>query len=115
LRAGDFERAEQIYRELLAKDDQDADARLGLSHALLKQRRLQDSFDHAARVIAVDPLSARAHALLGAAILASGDFRLSIEEFRTALTLNEYEAMAVRGLALVEFYGNGTTTCLVAH
>ena len=35
LRAGDFERAEQIYRELLAKDDQDADARLGLSHALL--------------------------------------------------------------------------------
>src|SRR5262249_10064615 len=58
LRAGDFERAEQIYRELLAKDDHDTDARLGLSRALLKQRRLQDSFDHAARVIALDPLSA---------------------------------------------------------
>src|SRR6266852_8669963 len=77
LRAGDFERAEQIYRELLAKNDHDTDARLGLSRALLKQRRLQDSFDHAARVIAIDPLSARAHALLGAAILAAGDFRLS--------------------------------------
>src|SRR5688572_24726051 len=95
LRSGDFERAEQLYREILKKDDRDAEARLGLSKALLKQRRLQDSFDHAARVIAVDPLSARAHSLLGAAILASGDFRLSIEEFRTALTLDGEEAMAI--------------------
>ncbi len=77
LRSGDFERAEKIYRDLLAKDDKDLDARLGLSHALLKQRRLQDSFDHAARAIAMDPLSARAHALLGSVVLATGDFRLS--------------------------------------
>ena len=82
LRSGDFARAEELYRDILKKDDRDAEARLGLSKALLKQRRLQDSFDHAARVIAVDPLSARAHSLLGATILASGDFRLSIEEFR---------------------------------
>src|SRR6266850_8493863 len=88
LRAGDFERAEQLYRELLAKDEQDTDARLGLSHALLKQRRLQDSYDHAARVVAADPMSARAHSLLGSALLASGDFRLSVGEFRTALSLN---------------------------
>src|ERR1700674_5155432 len=64
LRSGDFERAEQLYRDVLAKDDQDNEARLGLSHALLKLRRLQDSYDYAARVVAVDPLSARAHALL---------------------------------------------------
>ena len=30
LRSGDFERAEQIYRELLAKDDRDTDALVGL-------------------------------------------------------------------------------------
>jgi len=113
LRSGDFERAEQLYREILKKDDRDAEARLGLSKALLKQRRLQDSFDHAARVIAVDPLSARAHALLGAAILASGDFRLSIEEFRTALTLDADEAMAIAGLAMVDFYENRTAEALV--
>src|SRR5260370_34949558 len=71
LRSGDFERAEQLYRELLAKNDRDTDARLGLSHALLKQRRLQDSYNHAARVVAVDPLSARAHSWLGSALLAS--------------------------------------------
>jgi len=112
LRAGDFERAEELYREVLSKDDHDNEARLGLSHALLKQRRLQDSFDHAARVIAVDPLSARAHALLGSAVLASGDFRLSMEEFRTALALNENEAMAIAGLAMVDYYENRTASCI---
>src|SRR6185295_3663877 len=113
LRSGDFERAEQIYRELLAKDDHDTEARLGLSRALLKQRRLQDSFDHAARVIAIDPLSSRAHALLGSAILASGDFRLSVEEFRTALTLNENEAMAIAGLAMIDYYENRMLPCVM--
>ena len=112
LRAGDFERAEQLYRELLAKNEKDADARLGLSQALLKQRRLQDSFDHAARVLSIDPLSARAHALLGAAVLASGDFRLSVEEFRTALTLNDDEAIAIAGLAMVDYYENRTARCV---
>jgi predicted aspartyl protease/Flp pilus assembly protein TadD len=113
LRSGDFERAEQLYRDILKKDDRDLEARLGLSRALLKQRRLQDSFDHAARVIAVHPLSARAHSLLGASILASGDFRLSIEEFRTALTLDGEEAIAIAGLAMVDFYENRTADALV--
>jgi predicted aspartyl protease/thioredoxin-like negative regulator of GroEL len=113
LKSGDFERAEQIYREILAKDDQDIDARLGLSRTLLKQRRLQDAYDHAARAIAIDPLSARGHALLGAAILASGDFRLSVEEFRTALSLNENEAIAIAGLAMVDYYENRTVPCII--
>lgn len=112
LRSGDFDRAEKIYRDLLAKDDQDLDARLGLSHALLKQRRLQDSFDHAARAIAIDPLSARAHALLGSVVLATGDFRLSVEEFRTAITLKDDEAMAIAGLAMIDFYENRTNACV---
>src|SRR5882762_5020763 len=112
LRAGDFERAEQLYREVLSKDDHDNAARLGLSRALLKLRRLQDSFDHAARVVAVDPLSARAHSLLGSAVLASGDFRLSIEEFRTALALDVNDAMAIAGLAMVDYYENRTAKCI---
>ncbi len=113
LRAGDFERAEQMYRDLLTKNDHDTDARLGLSRTLLKQRRLQDSYDHAARVLAIDPLSARAHALLGAAILASGEFRQSVEEFRTALTLDENEAIAIAGLAMVDYYENRIFPCVL--
>ena len=112
LREGDFEQAEIILREVLAKDALNNAARLALSFALLKQRRLQEAFDHAARVLASDPASARAHALLGQAILASGDFKESVEEFRTALALDEDEAMAVAGLAMVDFYENRLAECV---
>ena len=106
IRKGDYQAAEKIYREQLTKDSKDTQARLGLSFALLKQRNLQDAYDHAARVIMLDPLSARGHALLGASILAAGDFRNSVEEFRTALALNGNEALAISGLAMVDFYEN---------
>ena len=106
LKKGDYPEAEKIFRDLIARDAHDTDARLGLSFALLKQRNLQAAYDNAARVIMTDPTSARAHALLGAAILGAGEFRLSVEEFKTALALNENEAWAVAGLGMVDFYEN---------
>jgi tetratricopeptide (TPR) repeat protein len=106
LRDGEYETAEKLFRELLAKDTHDNSARLGLSFALLKERLLQEAYDHAARVVLGDPLSSRAHALMGAAVLASGDFRNSVEEFRTALSLQENESLAIAGLAMVDFYEN---------
>jgi tetratricopeptide (TPR) repeat protein/predicted aspartyl protease len=106
LRSGDFQRAEQLYREILQKNEAEFEAHLGLSKTLLKQRRLQESFEHAARVIAANPLSAEAHAVLGSAILATGDFRLSLEEFRTALNIDDDQALAVAGLAMIDFYEN---------
>jgi tetratricopeptide (TPR) repeat protein len=106
LRHGDYEAAEKQFRELLTKDARDNQARLGLSFALLKQRQLQDAYDHAARVILAEPLSSRAHALLGSTILASGDFRNSVEEFRTALSIQDNEALAIAGLAMIDFYEN---------
>lgn len=112
LRKGDFQEAEKIFRELLGKDAHDVEARLGLSFALLKQRSLQGAYDNAARVLMQNPLSARAHALLGSAILGAGEFRLSVEEFRTALTLDQNEALAVAGLAMVDFYENRMPTAL---
>lgn len=106
LREGEYELAAKLFRELLTKDARDNEARLGLSYALFKLRNLTDAYDHAARVLAIDPLSPRAHALLGTVILASGDFHLSIEEFRTALSLKEDEPLAIAGLAMVDFYEN---------
>jgi tetratricopeptide (TPR) repeat protein len=114
LRKGDYPQAEKIFRDLLIKDAKDIEARLGLSFTLLKQRSLQGAYDNAARVIMLDPLSARGHALLGAAILAAGEFRLSVEEFRTALALNESEALAVAGLAMVDFYENRLSLAMPA-
>ena len=115
LHAGDFEAAEKIYRQLIAKDPADLDARLGLSRALLKQRRLQDVFDHAARVIAIDPLSARAHAFLGSAVLASGNFRQSIEEFPSGATMLQLiEASGFRN-ANAEPLSSGIVTIYTAE
>ena len=76
VRKGDYAEAEKIFRDLLDKDGHDNQARLGLSFAQLKQRNLQGAYDNAARVLMNDPLSARGHALLGAAILGAGEFRL---------------------------------------
>jgi predicted aspartyl protease/Flp pilus assembly protein TadD len=106
LREGEFEEAEKMFRKLLEENARDTQARLGLSFALYKQRHLLDAFDHAARVISAEPLSARAHSLLGSVVLAGGDFRMSVEEFRTALSLKEDDAMAIAGLAMVDFYEN---------
>ncbi len=106
MRQGEFEVAEKIYRALIEKDPKNIPARLGLSYALLKQRNLRDAYDQAARVLALEPTSARAHALLGSSLLASGDFKLSIEEFRTALTLKGDEALAIAGLSLINYYDN---------
>lgn len=114
LRKGDYQLAEKIFRELIDKDAHDDEARLGLSFALLKQRSLQAAYDNAARVVLVNPLSSRAHALLGAAILAAGDFRNSVEEFHTALALKEDEVLAIAGLAMVDFYENRLTLALPA-
>jgi predicted aspartyl protease/thioredoxin-like negative regulator of GroEL len=112
LRQGEFEVAEKIYRALVEKNPKDKAARLGLSFALLKQRNLRDAYDHAARVIALDPTSARAHALLGSALLASGDFKLSVEEFRTALAFKQDEALAIAGLSMINFYENRSAVAL---
>lgn len=113
LHEGEFATAEKLYRELIAKDPQDLAARLGLSYAQLKQRNLRDAYDNAARVVAVDPTSPRAHALLGTVLLAAGDFLVSIEEFRTALAFKDDEALAIAGLSMINFYDNRPGVALI--
>ena len=97
LRQGEYEMAEKLFRELLARDANDKNAHLGLSFSLLKQRNLRGAFDHAARAVTIDPSSARAHALVGTVVLASGDFQTAVEEFSRSAELQPDEAMASRG------------------
>jgi predicted aspartyl protease/cytochrome c-type biogenesis protein CcmH/NrfG len=112
LREGEFAVAEKIYRELVEKDLKDLTARLGLSYAQFKQRNLRDAYDNAARALALDATSSRAHAILGSALLASGDFPLSVEEFKTALSFDQNEALAVAGLSMINLYENRTQVAL---
>lgn len=112
LRKGEFDKSEKIFREVLAKDTNNFRARLGLGAALLKQRKVQDAFEQAARATTLDTNSARARALLGATLLAAGNFPLCVQQFRIALSLNENEALAIAGLAMVDFYENRSQTSL---
>lgn len=113
LREGEFEVAEKIYRALVEKDLKDLPARLGLSYAQFKQRNLRDAYDNAARALSLDATSARAHAILGSALLATGDFPLSVEEFKTALSFDQNEALAIAGLSMLNFYENRAQVALI--
>jgi predicted aspartyl protease/Flp pilus assembly protein TadD len=112
LREGEYELAEKLFREVLSRNERDNTARLGLCYTLLKTRQLREAYEQAAKVVTADPHSARAHALLGSIFLASGDFRLSVEEFRAALTLRADEPLAIAGVAMVHFYENRLSPAL---
>jgi tetratricopeptide (TPR) repeat protein len=106
MRKANFAGAELLYRDLLAKDPTDKDALLGLSFSLIKQIKLQEAYENAAQVIAADPLNARAFALLGTALLRSGEFRNSVEALFTAVKFNNKEALAIAGLSEIEYFEN---------
>lgn len=108
LRKANFDEAEKIYRKLLEDNQQDKDALSGLSFALLKQLKLSEAYEHAAQVIALDPLNARGFALLGTALLRSGEFRNSVEALYTAAKFNLREALALAGLSEIEYFENRT-------
>jgi tetratricopeptide (TPR) repeat protein len=108
IRKANFIEAEKIYRGLLEKDQTDNEARLGLSFALIKQIKLQEAYENAAQVIAADPLSSRGFALLGTALLRSGEFRNSVEALYTAVKFNNKEALAIAGLSEIEYYEHRT-------
>src|SRR5262245_53340380 len=106
MRMANFSEAEKIYRQLLEKDQNDKTARLGLSFTLVKLNKFLESFQQAAQVIAADPLNSRAYALLGTSLLRSGEFRDSIEALATAVKFNNREALAITGLAEIEYFEN---------
>src|SRR5262249_16113436 len=63
-----------------------------------------EAYENAAQVIAADPLNSRAFALLGTALLRSGEFRNSVEALYTAVKFNNKEALAIAGLSEIEYY-----------
>ncbi len=106
IRKGEFEKADATYQELLALDAQDKEARLGLSFVKLKQLKLQESYDLATEILKAHPLNARAHSLVGIALLRSGEFRTSQEALYTAVKLDDRQALAYAGLSEIEYFEN---------
>ena len=103
-RGGKYQKAIELYRGLLDKDARDIQARLGISHAYLKEQNYLHSFEHAAEALKIDPSNARAHALVGAALLRSGLVRAAVPELQRAMDLNPKEALAYGGAAEVDYF-----------
>ncbi len=104
IRKGKYDRAVELYRELLDQKRQDLQARLGASFAYLKQQNYDLSFEQAAEALKLDINSARAHALAGIALLRSGFIRPAILELQQSINLNPKEALAFGGAAEVDYF-----------
>ncbi|HXG91466.1 MAG TPA: aspartyl protease family protein [Blastocatellia bacterium] len=108
LRKGDYEKASNIYADLLRLDQQDAQAKLGSAFAHFKMQDYIVCFNQASEVTKSDPANAQAHALAGLALLRSGYIRAAINELRLALVNNPKEALAFGGLAEIDYYEGRT-------
>lgn len=108
IRRGQYEKAAHIFLELIKMDERDLRAHLGASLAYLKMQNYNLCFDHASRAIKVDPNNARAHSLVGMALLRSGYLAEALQYFIRALELNRKDAMAFGGIAEIDYYENRT-------
>jgi predicted aspartyl protease/thioredoxin-like negative regulator of GroEL len=108
IRKGKYERAAELYRGLLEKNGEDAQALRGASLAYLKQLNYTECFNHATRALKIDPKDANAHALAGIALLRSGLLRTSVSELKQALDSNPKEALAIGGAAEIDYFEGRT-------
>jgi tetratricopeptide (TPR) repeat protein len=105
-RKGNYEQAEAIYRRLVSDNPADNQARLLLSHSLIKQNRLQEAYDEAWRVASSDHSSARARALMGVALLRTGQFQAASAHLTYAFEKDPRDALALGALAEIEIFEN---------
>ena len=104
IRAGRYEEALGIYRELLEADAGDTQARLGASFAHFKMQEYVGSFEQATEVLKTDPNNARAHALTGISLLRSGFVAGAVSELQQAINLDGKEPLAYGGAAEIDYY-----------
>jgi Flp pilus assembly protein TadD/predicted aspartyl protease len=108
-RRGEFRDAEQILRGIVERNPLDSSAKLALSYNLLKQRNLVEAYQMSFEVARAEPKNSRAFAILGVALLNSGNFRDAKLSFLNALKLDNEEAIAWSGYGLLDFYENRIT------
>jgi predicted aspartyl protease/Flp pilus assembly protein TadD len=104
IREGKFEEAAKAYRQAIAADATSATARLGLALAHFKLQDYRACYEQASEVIKQHPENARAHALLGAALLRSGYVKEAAEQLNKAAQLNSREPLAIGAAAEIDYY-----------
>src|SRR5687768_15993043 len=100
-RRGELAEAETILRRLMKLTPQDSKTKLALAYALLKQRKLSESYQLAFEVAKVDPRNSYAFAILGGTLLNSGNFENAKLVFDNSIFLNRKESLAWAGLGML--------------
>jgi predicted aspartyl protease/Flp pilus assembly protein TadD len=104
MRAGRYEEALGIYRELLDANAGDIQARLSASFTHFKMSEYVGCFEQAMEVLKTEPNNARAHALAGISLLRSGFVAGAVTELHYAINLDGKEALAYGGEAEIDYY-----------
>src|SRR5687767_14136752 len=104
IREGKYDKAIVVYTDLLNKDGRAIQAHLGIALAYAKQLNFQSCYDHAIKVIEIEPNNARAHALAGLALLRSGFVPSAVERLVQSVTINPKEALAFGAAAEIDYY-----------
>ena len=102
--AGDFPKAERLYREVLRAEPRNADAWVLLATTLHGRGEAVQAIDACQRALQFRPDSAEAHQHLGMALAARGQRREAVAHLRKACRLrpSDPESMARLGLTLAE-------------
>jgi len=104
MRAGKYEEALAMYRQMLTEDSKDVAAHVGAGLAHLKLQNYLRCFEEATEAMNIDANNARAHALAGTSLLRSGFVRAAVLELQQAINLDPKEALAYGGAAEIDYY-----------
>ena len=100
---GDYQRAEAVYKEVLAKSPNNVDALHLLGLVLIQTKRPEGGVELIDRALAIRPNDAEAHNNRGAALMALNRFDEALASFEAALSLRPgFVALSNRGNALQE-------------
>ena len=106
LRKGKIDEAENFLRQSVARFPQNNAIKLKLAYVLFKQKKIRDSYDISIQVANAESWNGRAFAILGASLLAAGEFDEARKMLVNALTLDRREALGWWGLGMLDFYEN---------
>src|SRR5215813_12869836 len=91
MRDGDYQKAVQVFLDLMAADPGDINAHVGASQAYYKLQDYKLSFDEATAALKLDENNAKARALSGIALLRSGYLEHAVADLLQALRVNPKE------------------------
>lgn len=103
-RAGKYDKTIEVYQKILEHESKNLQALLGLSLAWLKDQNFQECYDSANQALQIEPENARAHALVGIALLRSGYVYNSIQSLYRAFKNDSREPLAFGAAAEIDYY-----------